>query len=101
MFWSSAFRRIGVIATFSALRRDSEQGTMQQHLLTILILLPVVGAGTTVIYSLTPGPREAHHPWIAVVFTTLSFLVSLWFIQGAGGAMASFRFGENYALANA
>src|SRR5882724_5926481 len=101
MVWSSAFRRIGVIATFSALRRDSEQGTMQQHLLTILILLPVVGAGTTVIYSLTPGARDSHHRWIALVFTTLSFLVSLWLIQGAGGAMAAFRFSENYTWVNA
>lgn len=74
---------------------------MQQHLLTILILLPVIGAGTTVIYSLTPGARESHHRWIALVFTTLSFLVSLWLIQGAGNGMAAFRFSENYTWVNA
>jgi len=74
---------------------------MQQHLLTILILLPVIGAGTTVIYSLTPGARESPHRWIALAFTTLSFLVSLWLIQGAGGSMSAFRFNENYSWVSA
>src|SRR5467141_3908043 len=74
---------------------------MQQHLLTILILLPVIGAGTTVIYSLTPGARESHHRWIALGFTTLSFVVSLLLIQGAGGGMAAFRFTENYSWISA
>src|SRR5258708_8352659 len=74
---------------------------MQQHLITILILLPVIGAGTTVIYSLTPGARESHHRWIALGFTTLAFLVSLWLIQGAGDGMAAFRFSENYSWVSA
>jgi NADH-quinone oxidoreductase subunit M len=74
---------------------------MQQHLLTILILLPVIGAGTTVIYSLTPGARESHQRWIALGFTTLSFLVSLWLIQGAGNGISAFRFSENYTWVNA
>src|SRR5258707_11607752 len=74
---------------------------MQQHLLTILILLPVIGAGTSVIYSLTPGARESHHRWIALAFTTLSFVVSLWLIQGAGAAMAAIRFSENYSWVSA
>ena len=70
---------------------------MQNYLLTILILLPVVGAATTIAYSFTPGARESHHRWIALGFTTLSFLVSLLLIQGAGGAVASFRFVEDYS----
>jgi NADH-quinone oxidoreductase subunit M len=74
---------------------------MQHYLLTTLILLPVIGAGTTVIYSLTPGAKESHHRWIALAFTTLSFLVSLWLIQGAGDGMAGFRFSENYTWVNA
>src|SRR5260370_25767628 len=69
---------------------------MQSHLLTILILLPVIGAGTTVAYSFTPGARESHHRWIALGFTTLSFLASLFLIQGAGGGVAAFRLEENY-----
>src|SRR5437870_924247 len=69
---------------------------MQNHLLTILILLPVIGAATTVAYSFTPGARESHQRWIALGFATLSFLVSLWLIHGAGGG-AAFRLEENYS----
>src|SRR5438093_1133602 len=69
---------------------------MQQHLLTILILLPVIGAATTVAYSFTPGARESHHRWIALGFTTFSFLASLLLIQGANGNTA-FRLEENYS----
>lgn len=69
---------------------------MQTHLLTILILLPVVGAATAVVYGFTPGARESHHRWIALAFTTLSFLVSLLLISGSGSALGSFRFEENY-----
>src|SRR3979409_2679964 len=74
---------------------------MQQHLLTILILLPVIGAGTTVIYSLTPGARESHHRWIALGFTTVSFVVSLLLILRGGVCMAAFRFTENYSWSSA
>jgi len=70
---------------------------MQNHLLTILILLPLIGAATTLVYSFTPGARESHHRWIVLGFTTLSFLVSLLLLQGAGGNIASFRFEENYS----
>ena len=69
---------------------------MQNHLLTILILLPVVGAATAVVYSLTPGARESHYRWIALGFTTLSFLISLLLVSGSGSALGAFRFEENY-----
>src|SRR5712671_3273473 len=74
---------------------------MHQHLLTILILLPVIGAGTTVLYGLTPGARESHYRWIALGFTVLSFLVSLLLIQGAAGGGAAFRFTEDYSWVSA
>src|SRR5712671_1049141 len=74
---------------------------MHQHLLTILILLPVIGAGTTVLYVLTPGARESHYRWIALGFTVLSFLVSLLLIQGADGGGAAFRFTEDYSWVSA
>src|SRR6059058_3434843 len=70
---------------------------MQNHLLTILVLLPLIGAATTLVYSFTPGARDSHHRWIVLGFTTLSFLVSLLLLQGAGGNIASFRFEENYS----
>ncbi len=69
---------------------------MQNHLLTILILLPVVGAATALVYSFTPGAKESHHRWIALGFTTLSFLISLLLIKGSGAALGAFRFEENY-----
>src|SRR5581483_4720852 len=48
---------------------------MQNYLLTILILLPVIGAATGVAYSFTPGAKESHHRWIALGFTTLAFRI--------------------------
>src|SRR5260370_21522773 len=69
---------------------------MQGHLLTILILLPVIGAATTIAYSFTPGARESHHRSIALGFTTVTFIASLLLIQGAGGGLAVFRFAENF-----
>src|SRR5438105_1069730 len=70
---------------------------MQNYLLTILILLPVVGAATAAVYRFTPGAKESHHRWIALGFTTLAFLISLLLIRGAGGATSTFRFEENYS----
>jgi NADH-quinone oxidoreductase subunit M len=69
---------------------------MENHLLTILILLPVVGAATTIVYGLTPGARESHHRWITLGFTTLAFVVSLLLLSGSGAA-AGYRFEENYS----
>src|SRR5438270_1347382 len=69
---------------------------MQNHLLTILILLPVVGAATAVVYSFTPGAKESHHRWIALGFTTLAFVISLLLIKGSGTAVNAFRFEESY-----
>jgi NADH-quinone oxidoreductase subunit M len=63
---------------------------MQQHLLTALILLPVVGALVTVAYSYTPNSRESNYKWIALVFTLATFALSLLLIRGAGAT--DFRF---------
>jgi NADH-quinone oxidoreductase subunit M len=70
---------------------------MQSHLLTILILLPVIGAATAIVYSFTPGARESHHRWIALGFTTVAFIVSLFLLKGAGGSLAGFTLEENYS----
>src|SRR5438309_5226831 len=68
---------------------------MQQHLLTALILVPVIGALATVAYSFVPNRREEHYKWIALAFSTATFLLSLLLIRGAWGALADFRFEEN------
>ena len=68
---------------------------MQQRLLTILILLPVLGALLTVGYSFISGRKETNYKWIALAVTTLTFLLSLLLIRGIGGDVAQFRFEEN------
>lgn len=65
------------------------------YLLTILILLPVAGALVGVVYSLVFRERSEHHKWIALATTTLTFVVSLLLLRGAGGSGAEFRFEEN------
>ena len=66
---------------------------MRQHLLTILILLPVVGALVAVGYSFAPSRQDAHYKWIALGITTLTFALSLLLVSGAGGV--EFRFEQN------
>lgn len=66
---------------------------MRQHLLTILILLPVLGALVAVAYSFAPSRQEAHYKWIALAVTTLTFALSLLLVGGVGAA--EFRFEEN------
>jgi len=68
---------------------------MQQHLLTILILLPVAGALVLIGYSLTPNRREEHFRWIALIVSIATFAVSLLLLRGTGGGIAEFRFEEN------
>ena len=68
---------------------------MSQHLLTILILLPIVGALALIGYSFVPARREEHYRWIALLFAIATFAVSLFLLRGTGGAIAEFRFEEN------
>src|SRR5882762_866069 len=68
---------------------------MQQHLLTIIILLPVVGALATLGYSLLPSKRESNYKWIALGFSVLDFALSLLLIPGVGAGTKDFRFVED------
>ena len=52
------------------------------HLLTILILLPVIGAVASVLYSLAPNSRDEHYKWIALVTTVATFVISLFLLTG-------------------
>lgn len=63
-------------------------------LLTILILLPTVGALAAVLYALATK-REEHYKWIGLVTTTATFVVSLLLLRGVGASGAEFRFEEN------
>ncbi|HWN11758.1 MAG TPA: NADH-quinone oxidoreductase subunit M [Pyrinomonadaceae bacterium] len=68
---------------------------MQQYLLTIIILVPVVGALATVGYSLLPGKRESNYKWIALGFSLVDFALSLLLIRGSQSAASGFRFVED------
>ena len=65
------------------------------HLLTILILLPAIGALASVLYSLTPIRQDDHYKWIALLTTISTFGISLLLLTGAGGNTSAFRFEEN------
>jgi len=65
------------------------------HLLTVLILLPSIGALATVLYSLVPGHREDHYKWIALVTTISTFGISLLLLTGLGTNTTAFQFEEN------
>ena len=68
---------------------------MQQHLLTAIILVPVIGALATVAYSLLPGKRESNYKWIALGFSVADFGLSLFLIPGVGTGTKDFRFIED------
>jgi NADH-quinone oxidoreductase subunit M len=68
---------------------------MQAHLLTVIILLPIVGALATVAYSVLPGKRESNYKWIALAFSVLDFALSLLLIRGVEAGSKDFRFVED------
>jgi NADH-quinone oxidoreductase subunit M len=67
---------------------------MQQYLLTTLILLPVVGALMMMAYGLTGKERESSFRWIALIFSLLTFALSL-LLLGDGAVADGFRFVQN------
>jgi NADH-quinone oxidoreductase subunit M len=68
---------------------------MQQHLLTAIILVPVIGALVTVAYSLLPSKRESNYKWIALGFSVVDFALSLLLIRGVGSGAKGFLFVED------
>ncbi|HEX8557795.1 MAG TPA: NADH-quinone oxidoreductase subunit M [Pyrinomonadaceae bacterium] len=64
---------------------------MQQYLLTILILLPFVGALAVAAHGFAPYARREHYRWVALGFSLLTFAASLLLLTepvGLGGAGA-------------
>lgn len=64
-------------------------------MLTLIILVPVIGALVTVAYSLLPSRREANYKWIALAFTILDFALSLLLIRGVSVGARDFKFVED------
>ncbi len=67
---------------------------MQQYLLTILILLPTVGAVALIGHGLV-YKREAHYKWIALLFSVVTFALSLLLLGGGGRTEGGFQFVQN------
>src|SRR5919112_2376611 len=64
---------------------------MRQYLLTILILLPFVGALAVALHGLAPYAKKEHYRWVALLFSLATFAASLLLLTqpvglGAGGA---------------
>lgn len=64
---------------------------MKQYLLTILILVPVVGALAAAAYNFAFRKSEAHFKWIALGFTVATFALSLLLVSGTGAAGYAFE----------
>jgi len=70
---------------------------MRQHLLTILILLPVVGALAVAAYGFVPGARRSNYRTVALVFSLATFAASLLLLGApvAAGTTNTFHFVED------
>lgn len=70
---------------------------MQQYLLTALILLPVIGAVLAVAHgAVRRNAGETDYRWIALLFSTLTFALSLFLLGSDGGYAADgFSFVQN------
>ncbi|HEV7891335.1 MAG TPA: NADH-quinone oxidoreductase subunit M [Pyrinomonadaceae bacterium] len=65
---------------------------MQQYLITILILLPVVGAAAVALHGVAPYADRRHYRWIALGFSLATFALSLLLLNGSS------EFGRTGAL---
>jgi NADH-quinone oxidoreductase subunit M len=67
---------------------------MQQYLLTIIILLPVVGAVAMAAHAYAPYADRRHYRWIALGFSLATFALSLLLLAGSTsfGHSGAFRF---------
>ncbi|HEV2801493.1 MAG TPA: NADH-quinone oxidoreductase subunit M [Pyrinomonadaceae bacterium] len=69
---------------------------LQRSLLTVLILLPVAGALAVVAYGAVARRNETAARWIALLFSTATFALSLLLLTGGGYTdSAAFRFEQN------
>src|SRR4051812_21438359 len=70
---------------------------MRQYLLTILILLPVVGALAVAAHGFAPYADRRHYRWIALGFSVATFALSLLLLNGgvAYGQQGAFHFAQD------
>jgi NADH-quinone oxidoreductase subunit M len=72
---------------------------MQPYLLTVLILLPLVGAVAVAAHGLAPYARPRHYRWVALGFSLATFAVSLLLLTApvGMGQADSFHFVQDAA----
>src|SRR5215210_2021240 len=68
---------------------------INENLLTLLILLPAVGAVLTLLHQMF-WKKEDHLKWVTLAFTIVNFLVSLLLLGEKGIASSSGFFFEKY-----
>ena len=70
---------------------------MRDWLLTLLILLPALGALAVAAHRFAPYRRgETHYRWIALAFSVATFALSLLLLDGSSGAASGdFRFARD------
>jgi NADH-quinone oxidoreductase subunit M len=70
---------------------------MSQYLLTILILLPVVGALAVAAYGFAPNAHKSNYRLAALLFSLATFVVSLILLGApvAAGTTGAFQFEQN------
>ncbi|MCS6875116.1 MAG: NADH-quinone oxidoreductase subunit M [Acidobacteriota bacterium] len=67
---------------------------LTNKLLTILILFPILGAVSLIVYQLF-SKRKNHLKWLALGFVTIEFLISLLLLTYTGKSAGGFYFEEN------
>jgi NADH-quinone oxidoreductase subunit M len=65
---------------------------MQNYLITILILLPILGSVALAAHAFAPYRRETHYRWIALIISTATFAASLLLLGGGGTSAGQFHF---------
>src|SRR5947209_10892858 len=76
--------------------------SMQQYLITILILLPTLGAVAAIGHNFVSYKRETHYRWIALAFSVATFALSLLLLGSAENTTADgFQFVQNVPWINA
>ena len=74
---------------------------MQQYLITALILIPVIGAVLAVAHGIVRKSNETDYRWIALLFSVLTFALSLFLLASDGGHKADgFSFVQNIEWIN-
>jgi len=68
---------------------------INENLITLLILLPAIGAVMTLLHQMF-WKREEHLKWVTLFFTVVNFLVSLLLLGEKGIASSSGFFFEKY-----